>query len=114
MNPSAMLVQHGSHAASSGMDSTGSRGSVEKGGAKEPRWLLCIHGRFKRVGQDGPLTRLMACTKEELEGYTPMDTVDTYIAPSFAQDSAHSDDYPPYNKPGAVVHWLRVSPIFSL
>ena len=65
--------------------------------------------RFKRVGQEGPLTRLMACTKEELDGYTPLDTVDTYIAPSFAKDSIHDDEYPPYNKPGAVTHWLRVS-----
>ena len=55
----------------------------------------------------------MACTKEELDGYTPLD-VDTYIAPSFARDSAHSDDYPPYNKPGAVTHWLRVSRLLFL
>ena len=77
---------------------------------KDPKWLyhLCMR-RFKRVGQEGPLTRLMACTKEELEAYTPLDVVDTYVAPSFAKDSAHSDDYPPYNKPGAVTHWLRVS-----
>lgn len=82
---------------------------------KHPKWLyhLCMR-RFKRVGQDGPLTRLMACTKEELEAYTPLDVVDTYIAPSFAKDSAHSDDYPPYNKPGAVTHWLRVSSLRAL
>ena len=68
---------------------------------------LCMRS-FKRVGQQGPLTRLMPCTKEELATYTPLDDVDTYIAPSFAQDSENGDSYPPYNKPGAVTHWLRV------
>jgi hypothetical protein len=70
---------------------------------------LGAHARsFKRVGQEGPLTRLMPCTKEELAAYTPLDVVQTYIAPSFATDSAMNDSYPPYNKPGAVTHWLRV------
>ena len=63
---------------------------------------------FRRVGQQGPLTRLMPCTKEELAAYTPLDVVDTYIAPSFALDSENGDSYQPYNKPGAVTHWLRV------
>lgn len=55
------------------------------------------------------MTRLLPCTKEELKNYTPPDFVNTYIAPSFAKDSEHNDDYPPYNKPGAITHWLRVS-----
>jgi hypothetical protein len=70
--------------------------------------MRCALCSFRKVGQEGPLTRLMPCTKEELESYTPIDTVDTYIAPSFAKNSERNDFYPPYNKPGAITHWLRV------
>ncbi|EIE18946.1 hypothetical protein COCSUDRAFT_68096 [Coccomyxa subellipsoidea C-169] len=64
---------------------------------------------FRRAGQEGPLTRLLPCTKEELKSHTPIEIqgVNTYVAPSFAQDSEHDDNYPPYNKPGAITHWLR-------
>ncbi len=65
---------------------------------------------FRRAGQLGPLTRLLPCTKEELKSHTPIEIkgVNTYVAPSFAKDSEHNDNYPPYNKPGAITHWLRV------
>lgn len=74
--------------------------------------LLYDRCSFRRAGQEGPLTRLLPCTKEELKTHTPIDIegVNTYVAPSFAQDSEHDDRYPPYNKPGAITHWLRVSP----
>ncbi|BDA49070.1 Peptidyl serine alpha-galactosyltransferase [Coccomyxa sp. Obi] len=64
---------------------------------------------FRRAGQLGPLTRLLPCTKEELKSHTPIEIkgVTTYVAPSFAKDSEHNDSYPPYNKPGAITHWLR-------
>ncbi|KAK9918872.1 hypothetical protein WJX75_007695 [Coccomyxa subellipsoidea] len=66
---------------------------------------------FRRAGQLGPLTRLLPCTKEELKSHIPTEIqgVKTYVAPSFAKDSEHDDSYPPYNKPGAITHWLRFS-----
>ena len=38
-----------------------------------------------------------------------MDLVPSHIVPSLTQDREHNDVYSAYNKPGAVMYWLRVS-----
>lgn len=43
-----------------------------------------------------------------------LDIVPTHIAPSLTIDTEHNDVYSAYNKPGAVLHWLQVKPVFSL
>lgn len=38
-----------------------------------------------------------------------MDLVPSHVVPSLTQDREHNDVYSAYNKPGAVMYWLRVS-----
>jgi hypothetical protein len=72
---------------------------------------LCIAwDSLKRVGQPGPLTRLMSCSEEQLKDYKWLELLPTYVAPNLAHDTVHDDWYQPYNKPTAVHYWLRVSP----
>ena len=70
--------------------------------------VLCS---FRRAGQPGPLTRLLSCTKEQLQSYRGLDLMPTHVVPSLTRDPniAHNDHYSAYNKPGAVLYWLRVS-----
>ena len=82
----------------------------------QPFLLLCcfnlslpIGDSFKRVGQPGPLTRLMSCSEEQLKDYKWLDLMPTFVAPNVAHDALHDDWYQPYNKPTAVHYWLRVS-----
>ena len=66
---------------------------------------------FKRAGQPGALTRLLSCTEEQLKTYPNVDLVPTHVVPSLTRDPnpQHNDHYSAYNKPGAVLYWLRVS-----
>ena len=65
---------------------------------------------FKRAGQPGALTRLLSCTEEQLKTYPNVDLVPTHVVPSLTRDPnpRHNDHYSAYNKPGAVLYWLRV------
>ena len=67
-------------------------------------------GSFKRSGQPGRLTRLLSCTDEQLQTYTGLDLMPTHVVPSLTRDPnpEHNDHYSAYNKPGAVLYWLRV------
>lgn len=38
-----------------------------------------------------------------------IDLMPSHIVPSLTQDKEHNDVYSAYNKPGAVMYWLRVS-----
>lgn len=43
-----------------------------------------------------------------------IDLVPSHVVPSLTVDKEHNDVYSAYNKPGAVMYWLRVRPISSL
>ncbi|GAB4816143.1 hypothetical protein N2152v2_003189 [Parachlorella kessleri] len=62
----------------------------------------------KKSGQPGKITRLMSCTKEELDALSEKDKniVPTHIAPSFTKHPRTGDIYSAYNKPVAVIDWL--------
>ncbi|KAG0593534.1 hypothetical protein M758_1G329500 [Ceratodon purpureus] len=64
---------------------------------------------FRKSGQPGPVTRLLSCTDEQLEGYRGMDLAPTVKVPSMSQHPVTGDWYPAINKPAGVVHWLEHS-----
>ncbi|KAK9837510.1 hypothetical protein WJX81_007648 [Elliptochloris bilobata] len=64
---------------------------------------------WRRAGQPGPLTRLLSCTTENLQGYRATDAVATVVVPNLRYNIALDDNYGPYNRPGALVTWLQVA-----
>ncbi|KAG0581068.1 hypothetical protein KC19_4G222300 [Ceratodon purpureus] len=62
---------------------------------------------FRKSGQPGPVTRLLSCTEEQLQGYRGMDLAPTHKVPSMSQHPITGDWYPAINKPAGVVHWLN-------
>lgn len=67
---------------------------------------------MRRAGQQGPVTRLMSCTAEDLRKYKGLDLMPTFVAPSFKDYLGDGDKYAAYNKPGAIMAWLEVSGCF--
>lgn len=61
----------------------------------------------KRVGVPGPITRILTCTEEQLTNYNNVDIVPTHVAPSWNHNPHNNDDYPAYNKPAGLLHWLQ-------
>lgn len=59
----------------------------------------------KKVGQPGPITRLMACDKPDYKHN--LKDVDTHTHPNWAKHPVTGDHYSPYNKPASIVHWLE-------
>ncbi|KAJ7517941.1 hypothetical protein O6H91_21G047500 [Diphasiastrum complanatum] len=64
---------------------------------------------YKKSGQPGPITRLLSCTKEQLQDYKGMDLAPTHVVPSMSRHPVTGDWYPAINKPAGVVHWLNHS-----
>ena len=64
---------------------------------------------FKMSGQPGKLTRVSCCTEEEKKSYPEllMKSVDTWLAPSMTIHPVTGDDYAAYNKPEAVIDYLK-------
>ncbi|KXZ52846.1 hypothetical protein GPECTOR_8g229 [Gonium pectorale] len=62
-----------------------------------------------RQPEESSLTRIMCCTDEERKRYNEqlLSIVQTHVAPSFARNEKTGDWYAAYNKPGAVVDWLK-------
>lgn len=67
---------------------------------------------WRRAGQPGPLTRLLSCTPEGLQGYRATDSVNTVLVPSYRYNIAIEDNYGLYNRPGALLHWLQACKVF--
>jgi len=62
----------------------------------------------RRVGQPGPLTRLLACDDEQRAERSASLGVRVHRHPNYGQPEHNrvQDSYAPYNKPGGVLHWL--------
>ena len=69
--------------------------------------LRCWARSWRRAGQPGPLTRLLSCAPEALQGYRATDVVPTVVVPSYRYNLALGDEYGPYNRPAALLHWLQ-------
>ncbi|DBA88087.1 TPA: hypothetical protein ACH3X2_005086 [Trebouxia sp. C0005] len=68
---------------------------------------LGIQYSHRKAGQTGPITRIISCTDEQKQTYKDIDLMPSHIVPSLTQDKEHNDVYSAYNKPGAVMYWLR-------
>ena len=65
---------------------------------------LGLYDSWRRVGQRGHFTRLMACDHENPPG---LDIVpDTHVHPNYAIHPVTRDSYSAYNKPFSIQHWL--------
>ena len=62
----------------------------------------------RRVGQPGPITRILCCTKEEYSKLSEVEKtfVPTHWAPSYTVHPRTGDVYHAYNKPLAVLDWM--------
>ncbi|GAB4815655.1 hypothetical protein N2152v2_002701 [Parachlorella kessleri] len=62
----------------------------------------------RRVGQPGPMTRILCCTKEEYSKLSEVEKtlVPTHWAPSYTVHPRTGDVYHAYNKPLAVLDWM--------
>ncbi|KAL1503306.1 hypothetical protein AB1Y20_011358 [Prymnesium parvum] len=61
-------------------------------------------------GMPGPITRLLACSAEQLRVYPPrgMEMGPTFVHPNYANPNPHNGEASgSYNKPAAVMHWTR-------
>jgi hypothetical protein len=68
---------------------------------------LALVYSHRRVGQPGPITRLLSCSTEDLAKYDNLHLAPTHVVPSFKVHPDSGDWYPPYNKPLAIRHWLE-------
>ena len=70
---------------------------------------------WRRAGQPGPLTRLLSCNPEALQGYRATDAVTTWPVPNYRYNLALGDEYGLYNRPAALLHWVQArQPALSL
>jgi hypothetical protein len=67
----------------------------------------------KKIGQPGPLTRILSCKENEWEAMSEeaKSIVTTHVAPSYSTHPRTGDTYPAYNKPVAVIDWLAKNKI---
>ena len=67
-----------------------------------------IFHSHKAVNQPGPITRLLACSDEQLQTYRGMDIGPTFVHHNmrFGHPLIDEVGYPSYNKPASVMFWL--------
>ena len=70
---------------------------------------LGLFHSFRHVGQPGNITRLLACSKEQLAEYSGMDAGPTFVHHNmrFGHPLIDEVGYPSYNKPASVMFFLE-------
>ena len=68
-----------------------------------------IFHSHKAVNQPGPITRLLACSDEQLQTYRGMDIGPTFVHPNYRHNPMNGDVSASYNKPASVMHFSRES-----
>jgi hypothetical protein len=63
-----------------------------------------LYDGWRRVGQRGKFTRLMACDDENSPSLRVVP--DTHVHPNYATHPVTKDSYTAYNKPFSIHHWL--------
>lgn len=68
-----------------------------------------IFHSHKAVNQPGPITRLLACSEEQLQTYRGLDIGPTFVHHNmrFGHPLIDEVGYPSYNKPASVMFWLE-------
>ncbi|KAL4421895.1 hypothetical protein ABPG77_003697 [Micractinium sp. CCAP 211/92] len=64
----------------------------------------------RKMGVPGPIIRILTCDEQALKQYPGVDVVPTHVSPSWTYDKRNNDAYLAYNKPGALIDWLRKAP----
>ena len=64
---------------------------------------------FRTSGMRGKITRLLACSPEELAKYKGMDIGPTFVHPNYRHNPINGDTSASYNKPASVMHFSRES-----
>ena len=67
---------------------------------------LAVKESFHNVGMRGPLTRLLACSDEQLREYQNLDIMSTFVHPNHRTHPS-GDQSSSYNKPASVMHFAR-------
>ena len=64
-------------------------------------------------GQPGNITRLLACSDEQLQSYAGLDLGPTFVHPNMrlGHPLINETGYPSYNKPASVMFWLAANEI---
>ena len=55
----------------------------------------------------GSITRLLACSQEDLEKYKGLDLGPTFVHPNYRHNPINGDTSASYNKPASVMHFSR-------
>ena len=62
---------------------------------------------FRTSGMRGKITRLLACSDNDLKTYKGMGIGPTFVHPNYRHNPINSDTSASYNKPGSVMHFSR-------
>ena len=70
---------------------------------------IALFHSFRHVGQVGNITRLLACSAEQLKSYNGMDVGPTFVHHNmrFGHELIDETGYPSYNKPASVMFFLQ-------
>ena len=66
---------------------------------------IALFHSHRTSGQKGGITRLLACSEEQLKNYTGLDIGPTFVHPNHRTDEGMN--YAAFNKPASVNYWVR-------
>ena len=66
-----------------------------------------VYESFRASGMQGSITRLLACSQEDLKGYKGLDLGPTFVHPNYRHNPLNGDTSASYNKPASVMHFSR-------
>jgi hypothetical protein len=66
-----------------------------------------VYKSFHDSGQLGSITRLLACSQEDLKEYQGLDLGPTFVHPNYRHNPINGDESASYNKPASVMHFTR-------
>eukprot|EP00312_Isochrysidales_sp_CCMP1244_P042020 CAMPEP_0202754426 /NCGR_PEP_ID=MMETSP1388-20130828/14301_1 /ASSEMBLY_ACC=CAM_ASM_000864 /TAXON_ID=37098 /ORGANISM="Isochrysis sp, Strain CCMP1244" /LENGTH=106 /DNA_ID=CAMNT_0049422207 /DNA_START=56 /DNA_END=372 /DNA_ORIENTATION=- len=70
-----------------------------------------VYYTHRTSGMPGPITRLLACSKQQFDAYpaSSLKMGPTFVHPNYAYNY-NNESSGSYNKPAAVMHWIKESP----
>lgn len=67
-----------------------------------------VYESFRLAGMQGSITRLLACSQEDLKTYKGMDLGPTFVHPNvYRHNPLNGDTSASYNKPASVMHFSQ-------
>ena len=75
---------------------------------KQFDWFTAgVYESFRVSGMRGSITRLLACSQEDLTKYKGLDLGPTFVHPNYRHNPLNNDTSASYNKPASVMHFSR-------